>query len=328
MQLAKRKSRVRVEMKQQPLVSIIVPVYHVEKYLDDCVRSILQQSYSNFELILVDDGSDDNCPQKCEEWGENDTRIRVIHKINGGLSDARNAGLEIAVGEYIAFVDSDDFVHECYIEALLKVIEEKDCDIAICGFQKFTDGKPIENKELKHVIRCLQPAECYRSTDALYDVAWNKLYKKSVIGDIRYPYRKLHEDIYTTYKIIFSAKKIGATEDELYYYRQRGDSIIGNQTGSPGIDIEEALWERINFFKGRDSAAYANALETYVSNVYKILDNTTKKVQSGDLKKILQRSKKIAKEVFKQKTLGTVVKLKTYIKICKCQRSIKRKGKL
>ena len=320
MQLVKRKSRDRVEMKKQPLVSIIVPVYHVEKYLDDCVRSIMQQTYSKFELILVDDGSDDICPQKCEEWKARDARIKVIHKINGGLSDARNAGLEIAVGEYIAFVDSDDFVHEYYIEELLKIIEENDCDIAICGFQKFMDGRPIENKELKHMVRCLQPVECYRSTDAFYDVAWNKLYKRSVIGDIRYPYRKLHEDIYTTYKIIFSAERIGTTEEELYYYRQRGDSIIGNQTGAPGIDIEEALWERINFFKERDSAVYANALETYVSNVYKILNNTTKKVQSGDTKIILQRLKKIAKDVYKQKTLGMVDKLKIYIKICKCQR--------
>ena len=175
MQLVKRRSRDKVEMKKQPLVSIIVPVYHVEKYLDDCVRSILQQTYAKFELILVDDGSDDICPQKCEEWKAKDARIRVIHKINGGLSDARNAGLEIAVGEYIAFVDSDDFVHECYIEELLKIIEENDCDIAICGFQKFMDGRPIENKELKHMIRRLQPVECYRSTDAFYDVAWNKL---------------------------------------------------------------------------------------------------------------------------------------------------------
>ena len=102
-------------MKKQPLVSIIVPVYHVEKYLDDCVRSILQQTYAKFELILVDDGSDDICPQKCEEWKAKDARIKVIHKSNGGLSDARNAGLEIAGGEYIACVDSDDFVHERYI---------------------------------------------------------------------------------------------------------------------------------------------------------------------------------------------------------------------
>lgn len=257
-------------MKKQPYVSIIVPVYHVEKYLDDCVESILQQTYSNFELILVDDGSDDNCPQKCDAWGEKDTRIKVIHKSNGGLSDARNAGIEIARGEYIAFVDADDFVHGHYIEELLNIIEEKNCDIAICNFQKFMDGSPVENKELKRTFRCLQPAECYRSTDAFYDVAWNKLYKRSVIGNIRFPYRKLHEDVYTTYKIIFSAKRIGTTSDELYYYRQRGDSIIGNQAGAPGIDIEEALWERIAFFSERDPRAYGESIIAYISNVSKI----------------------------------------------------------
>ena len=301
-------------------IAIIIPVYNAEKYIRKCIKSFQNQTLQDFKLILVDDGSDDSCTQKCDEWKAKDARIKVRHKINGGLSDARNAGLEIAAGEYIAFVDSDDFVHECYIEELLKIIEEQDCDIAICGFQKFMDGRPIENKELKHMVRCLQPVECYRSTDAFYDVAWNKLYKRSVIGDIRYPYRKLHEDIYTTYKIIFSAEGIGITEDELYYYRQRGDSIIGNQIGAPGIDIEEALWERINFFKERDSAVYANALETYVSNVYKILNNTTKKLQSGDTKIIHQRLKKIAKDVYKQKPLGMVDKLKIYIKICKCQR--------
>lgn len=309
-------------MMKQPLVSIIVPVYHVEKYLDDCIRSILHQTYSYFELILVDDGSDDSCPQKCEEWGEKDNRIRVIHKINGGLSDARNAGLEIARGEYIAFVDSDDFVHECYIEELLKIIEEKDCDISICRFQKFIDGDSIENKKLKKEVRCLQSIECYRSTDAFYDVAWNKMYKRDVIGNIRYPYRKLHEDIYTTYKIIISAKKVGITEDELYYYRQRGDSIIGNQTGAPGIDIEEAFWERIAFFKERDSDAYANALETYVSNVYKIINNAAAKpIQVKDVNRIRQRLKSIAREILKQKALGTMTKLKICIKICKCQRA-------
>lgn len=299
-------------MEKDSLVSVIVPVYHVEDYLDDCVRSIVAQSYSNLEIILVDDGSDDSCPQKCDSWAEKDRRIKVIHKTNGGLSDARNTGLDIAQGEYIAFVDSDDFVHKTYIELLLKIIEERECDIAICGFQKFLDGTQITEKLLKNDRKIMTPEECYKETDAFYDVAWNKLYKRSVIGDIRYPYRKLHEDIYTTYKIIFSASSIGVTNDELYYYRQRGNSIIGNQGGAPGMDIEEALWERYVFFIDKSPEVLSESAYAYVSVTHQLIkcDSCNEEVK----KRIRERQSVIKKAILQYSSLPLMKKAKLLVK--------------
>lgn len=302
-------------MGKDSLVSVIIPVYHVENYLDNCVRSIVTQAYSNLEIILVDDGSDDSCPQKCDSWAEKDKRIKVIHKINGGLSDARNAGLDIAQGEYIAFVDSDDFVHPDYVKRLVAIISQKDCDIAICGFEKFVDGLDVPQKETSGVVKYLNPKDCYVHTDAYFDVAWNKLYRRTVIGDVRYPYQKFHEDIYTTYKIMFVARKIGITQDVLYFYRQRRDSIIGKQDNCPGADMELALWERVEFFKTIDQVVYGESLVAYISNVTRIIDGISRGKIKGSKEQIRvmkQRLKQLIPKVLKCDSLP----MKNKIKLC------------
>lgn len=302
-------------MGKDSLVSVIIPVYHVENYLDDCVRSIVTQTYSNLEIILVDDGSDDSCPQKCDSWAEKDGRIKVIHKANGGLSDARNAGLDIVQGEYIAFVDSDDFVHLDYIKKLVAIINQKDCDIAICGFEKFVDGAYVPQKKTNGIVKYLNPKDCYVHTDAYFDVAWNKLYRRTVIGDVRYPYRKLHEDMYTTYKIMFAARKIGITQDALYFYRQRRDSIIGKQDNCPGADMESALWERVKFFKTIDQVVYGESLVVYISNVTRIVDGISRgkiKGSKEQIKIMKQRLKQLIPKVLKCDSLP----IKNKIKLC------------
>lgn len=253
-------------------ISIIVPVYRVEKYIYQCVESILDQTFQNFQLILVDDGSDDGSAAICDRYARQDSRIKVIHKENGGLSDARNVGLKEATGEYIAFIDSDDAIHPRFLETLYYTIIKFNCDIAICGIEKFSEKYPYEiSLTISETVTIKKPVECFYKTNSLYDVAWNKLYKREIIADICYPQGRVHEDIYTTYKIIMNAEKIGVVSENMYFYRQRDDSITGKNKNIPRPDIEEALWERIKYFKGVDYVAYVEALKVYVTNVCIIL---------------------------------------------------------
>lgn len=212
----------------EDLISVIVPIYNVEKYLEECVQSIINQSYKNIEIILVDDGSPDNCPKICDNFASKDNRIKVIHKKNEGLSAARNDGTKEAKGKYICFIDSDDYIAEDYLEYLYKNIIENDADISEGYLLDFFDGeKPeLKNEEIK--IKILN------SKDAILDlykpegcnvVAVNKLYKKELFKNVEYPVGKLHEDVFTTYKVYFEAKKIVQSTKKIYFYRQRPGSI-------------------------------------------------------------------------------------------------------
>ena len=192
-------------------VSVIIPVYKVEKYLEKCIDSVINQSYSNLEIILVDDGSPDNCGKICDKYAKKDNRIRVIHKTNGGLSDARNNGIKIATGNYIAFIDSDDYVTEDYIEYLLKLIIDNNSDISIV-----MPYEVDENYIVKKIFK-REKIYNYNSNDALKTMlyqkkfetsAWGKLFKKNVVNGIYFPTGKIYEDIGTIYKYILRAKKI------------------------------------------------------------------------------------------------------------------------
>lgn len=306
-------------MQNTNLVSIIVPVYHVEKYLDDCVRSLTEQTYPDLEIILVDDGSDDMCPEMCDRWAEKDKRIKVIHKTNGGLSDARNAGLDAAKGEFAAFVDSDDLVHQNFVDALISVMKNNaECDIAICGFEKFTDGSALPQNKYDNSVSYIRPKDCFLQTDAFFDVAWNKLYRRSIVGDIRFPYRKLHEDIYTTYKYVFSARQIGVINAGLYYYRRREDSIIGKHENYPAIDIEAALWERTDFFKTKGDDIYGEALNAYITNAVRILKGFKLGKVEGNIEQINELKKHLKglfSAVLRCSGLSVKKKIKLLIKL-------------
>lgn len=298
-------------------ISVIVPVFRVEKYLDDCVMSLTKQTYSNLEIILVDDGSDDFCPEMCDRWGACDERIVVLHKKNGGLSDARNAGLDVATGNYISYVDSDDVVDSHFIERLYDLMKNKDCDIAICGIKKFADGDKIPSDCEEYTLseyRYVQPIQCFYKTNALYDAAWNKLYKRSVIGELRFPIGKLHEDVYTTYKVIMNSRKVGITQDKLYFYRQRGNSITGGNSNIPKIDIEQALWQRIAYFEKINHTVYAEAQNTYLRNTSIILKQWKKKKYSIDdnhVKKINERRRIVFRKFLCDTDIGFIYRLKT-----------------
>lgn len=213
-----------------PKISIIVPVYKVEKYLERCIKSILMQSYQNYELILVDDGSPDNCGNICDEFSKIDTRIKVIHKKNGGLSSARNAGLEIAKGDYIGFVDSDDWITSDMFEHLVELVETYRCEIASCSYT-FSNGNvdinqptiTINKYDKKEALKLyLKTGMSSRIAD--YPV-WIKLYKKELFRDIKFPENQLYEDVATNFELIQNVSSYVKSNKICYYYYQESNSI-------------------------------------------------------------------------------------------------------
>lgn len=228
--------------KKTPLISVIIPVYNVEKYMDRCIESIVNQTYENLEIILVDDGSDDLSGNKCDQWRKKDNRIRVIHKINGGLSDARNAGLNFVKGELISFIDSDDYIDLHYYDILLGMITEYGCEIAGCDFREiYEDGCDmghensffqLERKEFsgKEFLKTL----CLGRTTQSYSV-WKFLFKAEVIGDFRFIEGVYYEDVCFMTEVLYKASKVVCIHIPLYYYMRRRDSITGKQLSDKHI---------------------------------------------------------------------------------------------
>lgn len=233
-----------------PLISVIVPVYKVESYLDKCISSIVGQTYQNLEIILVDDGSPDSCPAICDSWAKKDSRIQVIHKENGGLSDARNAGMTIATGELMGFVDSDDYLSPNMYQLLYERMLEDDSDIAACGVEMiWEDDTPgrmltcsgnylLERKDaMLAIIR-----ETY-----LKQPVWYKLYKTTLIRDISFPVGKYHEDVFWSYQAVAKARRVSVIETPCYFYTQRGGSIMGEGYSLRRLDGLEAKVLRSSF---------------------------------------------------------------------------------
>lgn len=208
-------------------LSIIVPVYKVEKYLDKCVQSILNQTFKDFELILVDDGSPDSCGEMCEAWATKDSRINVIHKNNGGLSDARNAGIDIARGEYIGFVDSDDYIKQDMYEVLIENLESCHADISICGYiDVYADGEKHESLCRDRIIWNKEEVIENVLRGKLLSVhACTKLYRKELFQNIRYPVGKISEDAYVIMDILDQVNLAVFTPYSAYYYVHRDGSI-------------------------------------------------------------------------------------------------------
>lgn len=235
------------------LVSVIVPVYNVEKYLSRCIDSIINQTYKNLEIILVDDGSPDRCGDICDQYAIKDSRIKVIHKKNGGLSDARNAGINLAKGDYITFIDSDDWIHPKYIETLYDLVKKHNADISVCNFIRTTSEDHNDEISLIDVIAFNKYEALEQFTDKYYVqmvIACGKLYKKDLFHNVRFPVGRIHEDEFTTYKLIYNANKIVFTTTPLYYYWQREDSIMGSGFNiNHRLDALDAFIERAEFFK-------------------------------------------------------------------------------
>ena len=247
----------------EDLVTIIIPVYKVEPYLDRCMESVVAQTYKNLEIILVEDGSPDQCARMCDQWALRDGRVRVVHKENGGLSDARNAGIERAHGAYLAFVDSDDYIHREMIEKLWRRIKEDGSELALCGICKvghkgggdfggqadFGDALWGREEFWEHF---------FQDGGIHLVVAWNKLYLAKLFQKERYDVGRIHEDEFILHRLISQCSRISVVGDRLYYYVQRQGSIMG-QGYSPKrlLDATEALFERSRHFASQGKFAYA-----------------------------------------------------------------------
>lgn len=240
-------------METKPQISVIVPVYKVEPYLQKCIDSILAQTFRDIEVILVDDGSPDNCPAICDAAAEKDERVRVIHQKNGGLSAARNAGLDIARGEWIGFVDSDDYIAPEMYQTLYNTAIKNDAQLALCSYA-YVDiqggvlcdrRSPIQKEEILDRMQAVDRLGGDRGW--YYVTAWNRLYRRELFENIRFPNGKCHEDEYTAHHIFWACERIAVVPEQLYFYVQRNDGIMYNVTLQRCLDNIWGLFDRIDF---------------------------------------------------------------------------------
>ena len=251
------------------LISIVVPIYNVEQYLQKCVDSLINQTYKNLEIILVDDGSPDNCPKICDEYAKQDSRIKVIHKENGGLSDARNAGMKIATGEYISFIDSDDWIKSEMVEDMYNRIIEDNSDLVSSGVLWVDeDGVEIRNATVSEncVLNTEQAMTELINDGKLKQHVWNKLYKADLIKNIPFDKGKYHEDVFWSYKVIGEAERISIEKNSYYFYVQRSESIMGEKYSAKRLDALDAMELSCEYTKEKFPKLYNNALTVYIGS--------------------------------------------------------------
>ena len=237
------------------LVSVIIPVYNVEDYLDRCVASVVGQTFQNIEVILVDDGSTDGSAEICDRWSAKDSRVKTLHQTNQGVSTARNAGLQAASGNWILQVDSDDYMAPHTVERMLRTAESTAADMVICDFVKGSEEcysfgtTPGPAAELEDGVSVI--GRIYENAHAAlqYGVPWCKLSRKDLYDGIQYPDGKIFEDIYTTHKLLYRCKTIAVLQDPLFYYFQRPGSIMSASFSMKKLDYLQALVERVEFFE-------------------------------------------------------------------------------
>lgn len=257
-------------------ISVIVPVYNVEAYLESCVVSILQQSYQNFELILVDDGSKDHSGAMCDRLGALDERIKIIHQENQGLSGARNTGIDCASGQYLCFVDSDDRIHPQYLEILYHAITSQQADMSVCAYQKYFEDDELNIEPVHQAqpecwdrIRLMNELCTYEDSERIVyaTVMWNKLYRRELFRELRFQVGKIHEDEYMISEILIRIHKAAACREKLYFYRQRKDSITGGASANEKSlhDYVEAIVQRCILLEvEKDNPAYAELINYYL----------------------------------------------------------------
>ncbi|WP_053984386.1 glycosyltransferase family 2 protein [Niameybacter massiliensis] len=234
------------------LISVVIPIYNVEPYLKRCIDSVIQQTYSNVEIWLVNDGSIDRCGQIADQYAKKDCRIHVIHKVNGGLSDARNVGMASATGEYLFFLDSDDWIVPDALESLYGTIQKEDADLVVGGLYYAYEDKISQEFRMKEenmafeVLDHFQAMEALVCCESIKNFAWGKLYKRSLIQDIKFPKGKLFEDIFWQHQVFSRVHKCVVLAKPIVYYFQRPESIVGTFKAK-NLDRLEGLHERYKF---------------------------------------------------------------------------------
>ncbi|MGF2941895.1 glycosyltransferase family 2 protein [Enterococcus xiangfangensis] len=271
-------------------ISIIVPVYNVEKYLRKCVDSILAQTFTDFELILVDDGSPDNSGAICDQYAEKDSRIKVIHKENGGLSDARNAGIEVAKGKYLGFIDSDDYIADDMYELLYNNIIKEKADLSICGIYHVYEGKEPERKIEKYMVLNRDEATVLIfHGNQISDHAVNKLYSRSIFSELRYPLGKYHEDSFTIVGILDQCEKVVVDTKQKYYYYHRDDSITSQTFSQKHLEYITAWEQNEQKVLGRSKEIDEAAHQRVCFANFLVLD----KIVNADMEKKVPETKTI-----------------------------------
>lgn len=298
-------------------ITVILPIYGVEDYLESCIKAVLDQTYRNLEVILVDDGSKDRCPEICDEWAQKDERILVIHKPNGGLSDARNAGIRVATGEYYLFVDSDDLIHPQMIELLYAHARKKNSLMVGCCYREFCSEKELEIEWINKTV----PGRFYTTEEAITEscsdssihncfiVAWNRIYHKSLFEHIQYPVGHIHEDALIAFQLLEAANGIYLLEEELYFYRQRNGSIKNSEFSEKEIDTLLSIEKRLEI---ADSKNVTVACQYLVEQCLKYCIKYSKLM---DRKKQIT-SYKIIKVIYKRVTTK-------YVKYLSFQKKVK-----
>ena len=273
-----------------PEISIIVPVYKVEPYLRRCIESILLQTYTDFDLVLVDDGSPDDCGSICDSYAATDPRIHVIHQKNAGLSAARNAGIDWSFtysdSEWITFVDSDDWIHPRYLELLIEANHLQGTNVAI-GIGKWTNGENLTSIDQATFTKW-HTREYYRTDTVNATVAWGKLYKKSCFEIIRYPVGKIHEDEFVTYRVLFEQPYVSVIDEPIYAYFQNPDGIMLARWSVRHLDCLEGVSGQVAFFEDSGDIELAKQrFNVYVRTLigYKDIIYADKKMNAEDRRK-------------------------------------------
>lgn len=295
------------------LVSIIVPVYNVEKYLEKCVESLIQQTYKYIEIILVDDGSSDSSGKICDSLSKKDDRIISLHKKNGGLSDARNYGIKHAKGNYLVFVDSDDWIENDTIEESLRRIISDKSDIVVYGFS-------VDYDNGNHKIKAPYKDECIDKKTALIYInsfqgidvsACNKMFKKELFDDIEFPYRKLCEDYYVMYKIFDKCNRISTSTSPKYHYFQRTNSISRNS--NVNMDFLYAAEEEVEYFKKHHRDILYSAITGMVFANLVIYNMKQARKIKFEKRKIQKEMRKYKKYITQNKVLSFSRKMQYFI---------------
>lgn len=295
-----------MQMNKGPLISVIVPCYRVETYLPNCIESILNQTYSHWELVLVDDGSPDKSGNICDDYARKDSRIKVLHKENGGLSSARNAGMKLMQGDYVTFLDSDDFLHKDALSTMMSYIEAYDAQIVQCNFIRGYDtnfptwnGKERINKYDNHTIFTKLAAKI---------IVCGKLYRRDILNGETMPEGIINEDDWTTWKLYYKAKTIVVTSRPLYYYTINQNSIMSVAKKKPDTTYFGAYKERIAFFKqlGEKDLEDMSRLQFCKSLVLLYANEQLAKSQRIDIKELFSENWKILKT---SRVIPTVYKI-------------------
>lgn len=237
-----------------PLVSVVVPIYNVEPYLHACVDSILNQTYQNIEIVLVDDGSPDNCPAICDEYASQYERVTAIHQRNGGLSIARNNGLAVSRGEYVTFVDSDDWIAPTLVERCVKLMISNSADVCSVSFMKVYQDHTEKNACLAFNPECYTSKEalsCYLFNTSMTVCVWGKVWRRSLWSTVKCPVGKLHEDQYTTYRLLDRATNVVFDPEPLYFYRQRFESIGHSSFSKRSYDLLAGVDTQYNYISSK-----------------------------------------------------------------------------